>query len=253
MNTYEAKQEARRQRLKDRAEKAGRTAAGHFGEADRMAHTMDGQPILIGHHSEKRHRRDVDRLDRHMRQGIESADKADHYRHRAASVGKGGISSDDPDAPDKIRARIADLEKRQASMKGVNKALRTKDPDTALRELGLSDAQIERIKVPDFLGRIGFPQYALTNSNGNIRRLKQRLEVLERQQCGQSTTEQYGAVEIRDSVEDNRVQIVFPGKPSAEIREKLKRNGFRWSPTAGAWQRHRSEWAFELARSIVAG
>ena len=166
-------------------------------------------------------------------------------------MGKGGISSDDPDAPDKIKTRIANLEKRQAYMKGVNKALRTKDPDTALRELGLSDAQIENIRVPDFLGRIGFPQYALTNNNGNIRRLKQRLEHLMVAAGEQSTTEQVGGVEIRASVEDNRVQIVFPGKPTEEIRTRLKGNGFRWSPTAGAWQRHRGGYALAIAREIV--
>jgi hypothetical protein len=45
--------------------------------------------------------------------------------------------------------------------------------------------------------------------------------------------------------------MIFPGKPSEEIRTELKRNGFRWSPMAGAWQRMPSTWAWTLAREIA--
>lgn len=37
--------------------------------------------------------------------------------------------------------------------------------------------------------------------------------------------------------EINRIQLLFDGKPSDEIRNALKRNGFHWSRTEGAWQR----------------
>ena len=50
------------------------------------------------------------------------------------------------------------------------------------------------------------------------------------------TTRQDG-VKIVENLEINRLQIFFPGKPSAEMRDKLKRGGFRWAPTEGAWQR----------------
>ena len=36
---------------------------------------------------------------------------------------------------------------------------------------------------------------------------------------------------------DNRVRFYFPGVPSGEVRSLLKRNGFRWAPSVGAWQR----------------
>jgi hypothetical protein len=34
-----------------------------------------------------------------------------------------------------------------------------------------------------------------------------------------------------------RLQLIFDGKPSDEVREVLKKNGFKWSPKNGAWQR----------------
>ena len=39
------------------------------------------------------------------------------------------------------------------------------------------------------------------------------------------------------NVEDNRVQLLFPAKPSEKVRRELKRHGFRWARSAGAWQR----------------
>lgn len=43
--------------------------------------------------------------------------------------------------------------------------------------------------------------------------------------------------EVVDNIEQQRVQILFTGKPSAEIISYLKSHGFRWSPFNKAWQR----------------
>lgn len=44
-------------------------------------------------------------------------------------------------------------------------------------------------------------------------------------------------VTVIENVEENRIQLIFPGKPSPEIRKTLKQSGFRWAPSSGAWQR----------------
>src|SRR5216683_1919141 len=97
MNPYELKQALRKSRQS-------------------IQHIPFGQPILVGHHSERRHRRDLARHDRLMRKVIATDKRAKELAQRASTVTR-AISSDDPDAPDKLRERIAKLERDQAAMK----------------------------------------------------------------------------------------------------------------------------------------
>src|SRR5882757_8325901 len=99
MNRYEAKQEARRARLEARAEKAAAEAQAQFKRVDAISSMIPfGQPILVGHHSEKRHRADTGRIRKGMDKGVEGTRRADQLQQRAAAVGTAGVSSDDPDA-----------------------------------------------------------------------------------------------------------------------------------------------------------
>ena len=106
---YEERQERRRERLEARAEKQHAEAKGRWAESDRMAGMMQGQPILVGHHSEKRHRRDIDRMWNHSRKGCEAHRNAEDLERRAESVGKAGVSSDDPEAVTKLKTKLESL------------------------------------------------------------------------------------------------------------------------------------------------
>ena len=249
MNPYEQKQERRRERLLTASENAQAESDRRFKTAHSLVEGIPfGQPILVGHHSEKRHRRTLERHDQNMRKGFEAQGQARELRGKAASVGTAGISSDDPEAVVKLKERIAELEAKQEQMKKTNAAIR-KGNDQALRDMGLSDGAIAALKKPDFCGRIGFPNYALTNNNGNIRRLKERVKHMEHTKDDATTEIDAGSgVTIVDNVEENRVQILFPGKPDADTRGKLKQWGFRWSPLNRAWQRHRSPVAVSYAK-----
>ena len=255
MNTYEQKQEDRRERFIERADKAEREAAGRFKSVDSLLSVIPpGQPILVGHHSEKRHRAHLDRVDTNMRKGVEASEKAAHLRGRADGVGRAGVSSDDPDAIEKLRENLAKLQKTQEQMKATNKALKKamkSGNDQPLRDLGLGDSTIAALKVPDFAGRIGIPSYELTNRNGNIRRIKQRIANLEATAEDTTTEKTFGPVRVLDSVEENRLQVFFPGKPDDATRKALKGWGFRWSPMSGAWQRHRSSAATYWGEKIA--
>lgn len=58
-------------------------------------------------------------------------------------------------------------------------------------------------------------------------------------------------VTLVQNVEENRVQLIFPGKPASEVRTMLKSHGFRWSPMNGAWQRHLNGSGIWAAKSIL--
>ena len=179
-------------------------------------------------------------------------DKAEYFRRRAAATESNLIIfSDDPDATEKLVDKIERLKKRQGVMKRANQLIRKADRE-GLADLGFSEETITKLFAQDFAGRTGFPNYALTNNSANIRRLEKRLTVIQNTQDDETTQERFpDGVRLVDNVEANRLLIFFPEIPSEEIRRELKRNGFQWSPTAGAWQRHRSNRAIYLAKLIL--
>jgi uncharacterized protein DUF3560 len=253
MNAYELKQAIRKSRQAESAEHHAAAAASLFELARKsIEHIPPGQPILVGHHSERRHRRDLERHDRLMRRAIEADKRAKEMRGRAATQ-TNAISSDDPDAPDKLREKIEALEALQARMVAANKLVRKKDRG-GLAAAGYTERQIEALFTPDFCGRIGFANYQLTNNGANIRRLKDRLAHLERAatEAPQPDIEGDGWT-ITEDKGDNRLGIVFRTIPAPDMRAKLKAHGFRWSPTRGAWVRqlnNAARWAAFAALGI---
>lgn len=242
MNDYEAKQEARRERYEARAAKAERESKQASEHAHQMAGVIPfGQPILVGHHSEARHRAHIKRTDQAMRKAVDSDKKAGYYAGKAASVGTGGISADDPDAGDKLKTKLANREKMQADMKAINKIVRKhktfEDRYAAVIEAGYSASVAQNASEPDFMKQVGFPSYALSNNNAEIRRLKKRIAE-QAQAADRDDNEIEGSdYTMRQDADENRVMFEFPGKPDAETRKVLKQNGFKWSPSRTAWVR----------------
>lgn len=87
VETSEQKAAARAERMEDRAERAEKEARQRFNAAHAATAMIPmGQPILIGHHSEGRHRAALRRSDNNMRAGCEALDKAKHYDSRAEAA-----------------------------------------------------------------------------------------------------------------------------------------------------------------------
>lgn len=169
------------------------------------------------------------------------------------SVGTGGISSDDPQAVEKLEAKLAALEKHQEMMKAANAAIRMKDPakgDAKLAELGYTPEDIAKLREPDFCGRIGYPAYALQNNNANIRRIRGRIAELKKRT--ESTPEgwEFDGGRVVVNTTENRLHVIFDGKPDADVRTELKGEGFRWAPSQGAWQRQLTDNAMRAARRL---
>lgn len=116
----------------------------------------------------------------------------------------------------------------------------------AAKEKGYSDEVIKQ----------GIEHPFGSNQTADIRRNKQRLEELQKRQAviderkasesnnegGSGSSVNTGRVDfdggyIYENPELDRIQIIYDGKPERDVIDKLKHNGFRWSPSQGAWQR----------------
>ena len=265
---YAERMENKAARLRDRAATVTAKGEAAYATVRRIGDMIPmGQPILIGHHSERRHRRDIDRIDRNMRASIEAGKTAKRLEAAAdRAENPTAVSSDDPTAVDKLRTKLAGLEALQDRMrranaivlpehrKGDNDAGKWQDRAVArlLAEGLMGEANARKLCEPDFANRLGFASYNLTNNGAEIRRVKARIETLERSAAApEHAPVTIGDVEIREDKGLNRVQIVFPGKPSEAVRTKLKACGFRWCRSEGAWQRQASAGAFEHAVRVM--
>ena len=114
--SVEERETDRAERVEARAEMLSDRAARHQTIADSAEaarrqisdHIPLGQPILVGHHSERRHRRDIDRMDRLMQKTVESAQAARDAQRRADNLTG---ATEARNNPHNIARRIEDLEK----------------------------------------------------------------------------------------------------------------------------------------------
>jgi hypothetical protein len=146
---------------------------------------------------------------------------------------------------------VSDLhlaEAMQKKMKDSNAIIRSKKNVTErlIKEAGLTEASALKIQTPDFAGRIGFPAYSLTNNNANIKRLQDRVNMLEKKVEGSKAVATNGEEkytfeggEILVNYPEDRVQILFPGggRVEKELFTTLRKNGWVFSPTNKAFQR----------------
>jgi len=255
VSDYQDRHTARIARLRERAEKKAGQASAHVNTVSKMADAMAGSPILIGHHSEKRHRRDAERMDSLMSKSVtESREAAELERRAEAAERNTAISSDDPNALDALRAKLAKMERLRADMARINRQYRGGGVDAVT---GISDDQREKIRAAMAdrsmgVRRAPFEAYQLTNLGAKIRATAKRIGELEAKAADVTTEERHGEVVLRDDVEANRLMLVFPGKPDPATIDALKGYGFRWSPSNGAWQRMRGNGARACALAVLA-
>ena len=172
------------------------------------------------------------------------------------STGMGGISADDPNAIDKLQSKLTKLEKSQDTMKAANAYYRKNKTLDGCPNL--SPEQIQKLSSDmenRWHGRVArqpFEPYSLQNNNAEINRLKGRIAELTRRNETAFVGWQFEGGKVEAHAQDNRLRIFFDDKPDENIRNELKRNGFKWSPKAEAWQRQLNHNAFFAANYIAA-
>jgi len=198
----------------------------------------------------------------------DSADAAlhelvDHRVHTMARIrrqlqpGLGPIASGAHDAADALQAKLATLEAAHAQMLRVNSTIRrharggTEAQRAALNKAGIPDAVARAVLVPDYMGRVGFPDYAVRNSSAEIRRIKERIVAVAQAKATPDASTDGPLARMEDSPADNRVRLYYPGKPSPDVRDSLKAQGFRWAPSLGCWQAYRNATSVRAARALA--
>ncbi|MDZ7664606.1 MAG: DUF3560 domain-containing protein [Desulfotignum sp.] len=183
-----------------------------------------------------------------MDQSVQLNNKAEYYEQKAKAIENNtAISSDDPEAVQKLEDKIKRAKDIHAFMKGANKILKSKkltDAQKMQKLVNEWDMKEENAKLaiePNYRGAVGFPSYSLTNNNANIKRLESRLNELKTAEQEESKSLfKNEELEVFDNVEENRFQLFFDGKPDFEVRKLVKSHGFNWSPSNMAWQRKRT-------------
>ena len=184
--------------------------------------------------------------DKNMGEYIEISDILNKIR----GTGMGGISADDNLAVEKLEEKLTGLKDSQEVMKAVNKYYRqnkTLDGCPAISEEVKAElrASMSRDWRKD---PVPFPPYALSNNNQNIHSTQQRIDDLKNRSEYKGWDFAGGKAVINES--ENRLQLLFDDKPGETERTELKKHGFKWAPSQGAWQRQLTRNAIHSAGYI---
>jgi len=253
VSAFEAKQERRRQRLLDRAERQEALAETAATAASEIADGIPmGQPILVGHHSEKADRRRRDRMQRLFSKAHDARKAAENLHRRADAVGTAGISADDPNATSKLEDKASALEAKREVMKRANAYWREHKSLKGFDELDPKE-RTEALRTMLLTGaEVPFPSWALRNIGARIRQAKTRVqEIAARDESGPQELQGRG-FRIFEDREDNQLVIEFDERQSQETCRMLHQAGFHWARSRRAWTRQLTNAAWASAHSVAA-
>jgi len=254
---FHERRAARAARFKELADKNKELAAERFSTGSKMANQIPfGQPILVGHHSEKADRRFRNRIHGQFTKGNELLKKSEYYASKASSAESNtAIMSDDPDALVKLDERIKRLEATRDQMKSINKIWRrvgrpkfddaegwakfANDPALTGEASLVASARLNMARTPWF--KSPYPAYAFQNLSANINRLKSRRDTMVEAERRDPVAFEINGVDVCE--EDGRIHVRFPSIPSEEIRGRLKSHplSLKWSRYSGCWVRKVTE------------
>jgi hypothetical protein len=244
----------RRERLERRAERRETWADSARAKADARfdsaRHALDGiepgQPILAGHHSERHHRRALDRHDVNMRAATERQQMAERHEQAAATLRArldSSIYSDDENAAEALQGRIREREAQVERVKALNAAIQREMKDGLpagwLDRVGASEQErlaIQNNATYNHDHAPTFAAYILTNLRGRITADRKRLESIQARQKRAAEAEAAGGVTIKRTALAGTTAccvVTFAEKPERTVLDALKAAGYCWS--RGSW------------------
>lgn len=241
----------RRERLERRLERRGEWAAkAHSRSAQahesvrRIADAIPlGQPILVGHHSEKRARRDAERIRSGMGRAVAEAKLAQHHERKEAGLERqleSSIFDDDPDAIERLNEKISELETSCERLTRANKLWRKGGREAVAAEFGDNLVNAAAGVMGQGYSWIKSP-FNLTSDRAEIRRCKQRISLIEARRQRSERATGAGGVTVEG---DRWVVVTFAEKPERNVLAALRTAGFRWGQ--GSWQGPRDKLPTEV-------
>jgi hypothetical protein len=152
------------------------------------------------------------------------------------------IYSDEDDALEQLEAKADKYRAYLEDMKKQNAHYRKHGTMKGYENITDEDAEKLDAEIKHSFYKVPFPAYELTSARQKIKAAEERAEQLKKlkAKAEQPTENDYphiDGVEVVENGEAMRIQLIFDGKPTEEIRTILKSHGFRWSPSFNAWQR----------------
>ena len=165
----------------------------------------------------------------------------------------GIIRAGEPNAEERLQAKLDQLCAEQEAMKAVNAWYRKHKTLDGCPELTPKEADAIKTSWASgwYVGK-PYPPYALQNNNANIKRTRERLESLRKvKEKGSAKATIMPGVKCVENTGAMRIQLFFESKPSTETRTLLKGKGFRWAPSVGAWQRQLTDNGRRAAKEVI--
>lgn len=235
----------RRERMQRRLEKreawagsAQARSAAAFDSAGQMASGIPfGQPILVGHHSERRDRNYRARIHSQMDRGVAEHRKAEHHGAKAVEVSRQlerSIFSDDDNAIEALEAKAKNCDENAAQCNAINRAWRKGGRELVAAQFGEALAAMSEKLCAQFswLRRKG-PMSA-TSDRAEARRCRERIKAIQAQQGRAQAAEAAGGVVVQKHPDSNWCTVTFADKPERSVLNALRAAGYRWG--AGRWQ-----------------
>jgi hypothetical protein len=252
-NDYAERKEERIDRLTGAVQALNKESQSAADRAEKLSERFYmGQPIIVGHHSEKSARSDQSKMWAATARSFDLADKAAEIAAKAeAAENNRAISLDNPDAPELLQAKIEKLEKELARRKEINKYFRKHKTCVGCPDMDDETAKsIDEGVAKNVLSDAPSPSYTLTSLNQRIKTAKKRLEQLAALDEMPAEIIVFDGGEIEVDLDENRVKIRFDKRQSDEMTDRLKSRGFKWSHNNQCWQRLRNKSALWAAKWI---
>ena len=237
---YQEMREAKQARYEELAAKNHTLANEQFAQAIKMGEVIPfGQPILVGHHSERGDRNYRKKIDRKMEKSFETSKKAEHYDDRVKSMSLNhAISRDDPEAVTKLKAKIEDQEKLHKKAKAKRKEFRDNKEEL-----------IKKYGDREYWSKYYLLESYMTGYLTEAKRCKNRIKEIEALEKIPDIDETINGV--RFYTEDARVRLDFSYKPDEDTRSQMKSHGWKWSRYNMVWQNFINQRNIDFARKLL--